>query len=347
MRAPRYLAVVSGVAAVLLAASFLVVCLVDPLWYFSGNQLTGVNYPFNERIAKFVQYHRSTETYDCAIFGSSRATTLNERDIEGYRCFNFAVSAGTVSEFVEMAKYLHHTGLEPKLVIVGADGMNFYRSQDLARLPAFIIKREAPPSILESYVSWDAIDFTARTLLGIAPLRRMYRSDLTGGVIPELPHVAMPECIAASTGVRPFRLGPEKLFRDLRAVWPEARYLGYVPPISVWDIAVIAVDGTLDSYLTGLHTASGVFDEFYDFTIPSPITANPAHTVDGDHYYRRFNRLVADRLQSRDVDFGLRVTGLTLDEYRARFLAAYRVQFERLNIPVGPRGECYEATNAR
>lgn len=347
MRAPRYLAVVSAVAATLLAAAFLVVSLVDPLWYFSGNQLTGVNYPFNERIAKFVQYHRSRQTYDCVIFGSSRATTLNEDDIEGYRCFNFAVSSGTVSEFVEMARYLRHTGLDPEMVIVGADGMNFYRPQHLDRLPDFIKEREPPPSILESYLSLDAIDFTARTLLGIAPLRRMYGPDLTGGIVPELPHVRMPDCIAASTGARPFRLGPETLFRDLRAVWPEARYLGYVPPISVWDIAVIALDGTLDSYLAGLYAASGVFDEFYDFTIPSPITANPENTVDGDHYYRRFNRLIAERLQGRDVDFGLHVTGLTLNEYRTRFLAAYRVQFERLDVPVGPRDDCYSATNAR
>ena len=39
-------------AAVIGGACFLVNCLVDPLWFLGGNVLTGINYPFNERLAK-------------------------------------------------------------------------------------------------------------------------------------------------------------------------------------------------------------------------------------------------------------------------------------------------------
>ena len=38
----------------IVAACFAVNCLIDPLWYLRGNVLTGINYPFNERMATMV-----------------------------------------------------------------------------------------------------------------------------------------------------------------------------------------------------------------------------------------------------------------------------------------------------
>src|SRR4051812_1404186 len=74
--------------------------LVDPLWYFSGNQVTGKNLFFNEREAKVNQYLKVSDQFDCILLGASSATTLNVADIDKLKCFNFSFSGGTLEEFL-------------------------------------------------------------------------------------------------------------------------------------------------------------------------------------------------------------------------------------------------------
>ena len=70
----------------IVAACFAVNCLVDPLWYLRGNVLTGINYPFNERLAEIIRFLPRLQEYDCIIFGTSRASLLPEEKIQGYHC---------------------------------------------------------------------------------------------------------------------------------------------------------------------------------------------------------------------------------------------------------------------
>ena len=51
-----YLTWALGSAVLIAGACFLINCLVDPLWYLRGNVLTGINYPFNERLSKINQF---------------------------------------------------------------------------------------------------------------------------------------------------------------------------------------------------------------------------------------------------------------------------------------------------
>ena len=54
-RVRAYFGWLLATAAVVAGGCFLTNCLVDPLWYLRGNVLTGINYPFNERLAKIVR----------------------------------------------------------------------------------------------------------------------------------------------------------------------------------------------------------------------------------------------------------------------------------------------------
>ncbi|HKM69875.1 MAG TPA: hypothetical protein VJX94_07380, partial [Stellaceae bacterium] len=51
-----YGAWLAGTVGLIVAVCFTVNCLVDPLWYLRGNVLTGINYPFNERLATVIRF---------------------------------------------------------------------------------------------------------------------------------------------------------------------------------------------------------------------------------------------------------------------------------------------------
>jgi hypothetical protein len=93
-------------------------------------------------------------------------------------------------------------------------------------------------------------------------------------------------------------------YARLREQFPRARLLGYVPPVSAYYIANLQVAGTLGGYLDVMSALGGVFDEFYDFSVPSSITSDPANTYDGSHYYPAINARVAEVLNR-----GARATG--------------------------------------
>src|SRR5579863_7486903 len=106
----RYLAMVFAMVVVVAGLCLVLNILVDPLWYFRANVLTGVNYAFNERFAKINRFLPRMEEYDCIILGSSTAALVPERMISGYRCFNLGFSGGRVSEVLLYGKYLRARG---------------------------------------------------------------------------------------------------------------------------------------------------------------------------------------------------------------------------------------------
>ena len=110
-RLRTYLGWLVATAGLIVAACFAVNCLVDPLWYLKGNVLTGVNYPFNERMATVIRFLPRLRDYDCIILGTSRATLLPEEKIEGYRCYNLAISDGQAIRIPVLRKVFAGTRL--------------------------------------------------------------------------------------------------------------------------------------------------------------------------------------------------------------------------------------------
>src|SRR5215469_3645677 len=125
-------------AGVILAACFTVNCLVDPLWYLNGNVLTGINYPFNERMATMIRFLPRLHDYDCAVFGTSRASLLPEEKIKDHRCYNFSISDGQANEYLKYAIYLRAHGFSPSLIIVDVKRTEFIGPEQAEEVPDFI-----------------------------------------------------------------------------------------------------------------------------------------------------------------------------------------------------------------
>src|SRR5713226_52137 len=257
-------------ALLIVAACFTVNCLIDPLWYLRGNILTGINYPFNERLAKLNQFLPKMQNYDCMIFGSSRATLLPEEKVEGYHCFNMAFSDGQASEYQLYAQYLRQRGFAPRLLIVDVKREEFIGPVHAPEVPDFIRTGDAPPSIFATYLSLDALNFSIRTLRGDAPHHRYYDPDFHARLeVRSKRHYYDPP-VPIKPQPPPLGLHPERadLYIQLRQKFPAARAIAYLPPESAWRIAAFSLTDVFDPYLALIGNIALSYDRFLDFSFP-------------------------------------------------------------------------------
>jgi hypothetical protein len=302
-----YLACVLGSAALIAGACFLINCLVDPLWYLRGNVLTGINYPFNERLSKINQFLPRLPDYDCLILGSSRATLLPMESLKGYRCVNFAISDGQIGEFLLYAHYLRARGIAPSLLIVDLRREDFIGPMPPPDVPDFIRTGEAPPSIFTTYLSLDALDFSIRTLRGDAPHHRYYDQNFDARLEVRSPKHRYDPSAPIEPMPPPVDVHPERaeLYIELRQIFPAARAIGYIPPESASRIAAFNLTGGLDAYLGAIGRIVPAYDEVLDFAIPSKLTESREGTYDGSHYSETVNARIGAALIADEADPGV------------------------------------------
>jgi hypothetical protein len=301
----RYLAAMLGSLGAVLALVLMLNCLVDPCWYLRGNLLTGVNFAFNERIAKLNWLLPRLDAYDCIVMGTSRTTVLPAQAIEGHRCFNLAFSGARAAEFVTYARYLRDRGFHPSLLVVGVDEFDLMGKARTPRPPDFVVSGKNPPSLLASYLSMDALRFSLLTLANFAPNHRYYDSALNGQIVPRKHHYRPPKVTAVledATDIHPERA---EAFVALRRIFPQARAIAYLPPVSAWQIAQLDHAGSLDALIKALVPVARAYDRFLDFRIPSPLTETIGNTDDGSHYSVAVNAQLAAALADNQPALGL------------------------------------------
>jgi len=338
----RHLLQVMAVVVTLCGSVVLLNLFVDPLWYWHGNQITGRNFPFNERLARVNLLLQDPAHYDCLLFGSSRVGLFDQSRIENHRCFNVTFSSGSIVEFLDYAGYLVDLGVQPELVIVGVDDYNFL--PELKQPPAtpdFVRRHEPPPSALLSYLSLGATRLSLLTLLQQSDESRYYDERIVGHVLESAPQFVPPETLPAPAKSSTFDPHRAALYGRLRGYFPDAAFWGYVPPISAWDVAGERyAAGFLDAYLEAIAATAAYFDEFYDFSVPSPMTERTDNSYDGSHYFPWVNAIIAERLQAGGTavppdGFGLPVHALTPQAYRAAYMARFR-HFLAAEFPAAP-----------
>ncbi|MBE9180811.1 hypothetical protein IQ268_19815 [Oculatella sp. LEGE 06141] len=290
--------------------------MVDPLWYSHGNRITGQNFSFNERISKTnLLLQSKDEGYDCLIFGSSRVTLLKESSFKSRHCFNYSFSAGKIEEFVEYAKLAKVQGINPETVYVGVDSFNFSQKPVSEKTTVVDIK----PGFI-AYLSLDVLIFSVKTLLGFSPDPRYYNQHFESEVIDDLPQFD-PTFFNNQTEGLCDRSKVAK-YKELKAIFPDAEFVGYVPPVSAWNVVneVYSRDLT-DCTLQAFYQISRIYDEMYDFSIPSTTTAQIGNTYDGSHFYPHVQAQVSLVLQGKNTGFGIELDDYSLAEYEKLYKA--------------------------
>jgi hypothetical protein len=351
-RLVTFIGALLATAGLIVAACFAVNCLVDPLWYLRGNVLTEINYPFNERLSKLVRFLPRMADYDCVIFGTSRATLLPEEKAKGYRCFNMAVSDGQASEYLLYADYLRQRGFAPRLIIVDVKRTEFIGPSIPAEVPDFIRAGEARPSIFAIYLSLDALDFSIRTLRGDAPHHRYYDKDFAAHLeVRSKRHYYNPS-VPIQPSPPPHDVHPERAqaYIELRQKFPTARAIAYLPPESAWRIAAFSLTDGFDAYLGAIGKIAAAYDQFLDFSVPSPLTLtkDPKDTYDGSHYSRKINeKVLATLLANREdaaIDWRGQDAATLIPVYRDR-LADFMATTSRADAGAAQKAEKKPETN--
>jgi len=111
-----------------------------------------------------------------------------------------------------------------------------------------------------------------------------------------------------------FRLSVVEKYQQLKTLFDSSKFIGYVPPVSLWVIASMDKE-ELSSYLDSIFRISRFISPFYDFSVPSKITANQSNTFDGSHYNIQTNRLITERINNKSQLFGIRIDTMTREEY--------------------------------
>ncbi len=292
--------------------------LIDPLWYSHGNILTGKNFAFNERITKTNLFLRTKEQvkYDCIILGSSRVTALRASNFTNNKCFNYALKGGEIPDFVSYADFLQKEGIEPKVVYLGVDGLNFVEKERKEKQPVLIDSLQTK-SPLAAYLSADVLLFSSMTLLGISPDPGNYYDRGFEPVDFAAPPTYTPEFYKPASLQR-CDLSSVATFVSLKEFFPNAKFIAYVPPISAWGMINDTYGrGLMDCHLSAFYQLSQSFDAMYDFSIPSEVTKNPDLTFDGSHYSVKANNWIAEVLQGNpDHNFGIRIDQYGFNDYR-------------------------------
>jgi len=295
---------------------------VDPLWYGAGNRLTGRNYEFNERVSKPNLFLQSPAAYDCIILGSSTSTIVRPSLLQPHRCFNLAFSAGKVGEFLAYAQWLKAQGARPSLVIVGTDYVNFDpRGDKQLDVPDFVAYGQPPPPRWKSYLSLDALLWSTLAVLDQSPYPKFYDERFEVQVRDDAGTFEPEGLELAPRTLEPARVA---LFRQLRDIFPQARFVGWMPPLSAWHVAELERVGVLPDYLRSLHALTSVYDELYDFALPSDVTTRRETTYDGRHFGNEVNERLTRRLGGHEDTFGVRVSELTLKAYGALYAERLR-----------------------
>lgn len=337
MRTDKTFPFVPFLAALLLAlaAAAGLNYLIDPLWYVHGNQLTGRNYAFNERIAKVNLLARSQRSgYDCLIFGSSRVTALPASRFAGQHCFNFALRGAEVGEFQAYARHALSRGMQPKTIYVGVDDFNFLHDPKTERRANPQVR--GTPDFFHAFLSGDVLVFSLMTLAGLSPdPRAYYDQSFEERSLPSAPWQHSP---ADEGGLRCDE-GAVERYIALRKLFPGARAVAFAPLMAPrQQLNGVYLRGVLDCELAGFHAVAQGYDAFLDFGIPSVISTDPAMTFDGAHFYAEPNAAVADQLQGRRNDLALDVKAMGLAEYQAEVKKRLRAYLERENLMEWWRG---------
>jgi hypothetical protein len=319
----KYLALVAASAFLLLALELGFNCLVDPLYFFKGDLIRHRSHPYDDRIATIARYRKNPGQYDCIILGSSRTTFLDPHSIKNHRCANFATVGAGADAVLTYADYIKNVmDIHPGIVIIGVDG--FRDDASRAGLPDFVKSKESLPSLFYYYSSLEVFIFSLKHTLFPEDYQifadRNFRKHQTTALINSNKFAKENKVSIIMGGNNTPGMRFQRDYQSLRNLFPDARLIGFIPPIAPGPIYTAYNRSGLNGFFNTAYAFSSAFDDFYDFSVPSSVSTDLGQTYDGNHYTAETYDIISDVIFKKQPNFGIHVTGLTLPQYEFKYI---------------------------
>ena len=213
---------------------------------------------------------------------------------------------------MKYAEFVKQKGANPKKVYLGIDTFNFDPKN---KISTNVVVSQPKPIFQPYLFSSDNLNFSIRAIRGDYNLPRYYDGEFQVQVIDNAPEYK-PK-LSKSISKETCNLSRVDYYKKLRNIFPQAEFISYVPPVSAWSVFNNSYSrGLMNCQLEAIHQVSQFFDTTYDFSYPSSVTMKTENTYDGSHFYLEVNDQIAEILEGKQSDFGIRVDRMNLDEYQ-------------------------------
>lgn len=295
---------------------------IDPLLYFKGDLVNGQTKILDERVSPITMHRSAWEEIDCLILGSSRLTFLDARAIRGYKCANLSVVGAGPRTILAYSEYaVEVLEVEPKLVVIGVDG---FMRNDTIDAPDFIVNKKRVPFFFHYYATLDVAIFSLSRIFNPSRAQIVtdnhYRKHQPLNYRLQYGDQARRKLWLAHDSCEPHGIENTITYNEIIKNFPDARIIAFVPPVTPYPMTAAIRKNTMRGYLNTVHEFSKVFDEFYDFSVPSELTMELKQTYDGSHYTADVYDNVIDDILSGTMRHGIKLTGTTLNRYMEIFM---------------------------
>ncbi|MCF4151115.1 hypothetical protein L2W58_04805 [Dethiosulfovibrio sp. F2B] len=305
--------------------------MVDPLWCFDHEVLLGKNQPmFDERQQKtdWLTFH--DVDYDTLIFGNSRVSYLDSREVPG-RAFNYSCGSMRSTEYLDYAKYAKEIqGGSIKCILLGvsfydtnmaikttfkdsswyidrANSVGFrYRSLLSLNLMLYsleAIKRDADKNTHDAYFRCKKNILAKRMSLPIDDVFRekaikaqinRYRAEVYGGSY--------------------VYNGNKASFEKLKEKFPDTKIYVFITPVTVSFVKLLISEGRWEDYKRWVKDLVDVFGAVWNFMYVNDVTENiAANFKDAHHYSPEVAAIIAKKVYDLPTppeydSFGIKMT---------------------------------------
>lgn len=309
--------------------------IIDPMLKFGTNVIDRTFSASLEREQKTNLIYRTAKNYDSILFGSSRATFINQNNFLNMKVFNYAVSSERLSEFKPYLDFFRDLkDKEPKNIILGLDfyHTNGFIDDDFSNFqrPEYYIRQTRSFEYLFSLIfSSDLLKSSIKSISKTSYEEPYYDNSFIKfqNKVSEKTRLERYQSnikghLKANFGDKYF--WNSKVFdeyREIKESYPNSKIIAFTQPITSELFATyMKKAGHFENYKKWIKGLVEIYGEIYCFMGINNITTNLENYPDDDHYYPEIGKIIAYKLSTMDFDsepkdFGVIVNKNNVDEF--------------------------------
>jgi hypothetical protein len=310
------ISVILGVALLTVALNFLF----DPLWCFNWiNRFNRYSVLIDARQQKTNLATFGHGAYDALLIGSSRVDSINPHQLQGYKAFNYAISAIGPGEYRQYIEYIRNRNRLRKIFI----GLDFFSTTNRGTFQPtdFFARANEKQYRLRLLFSLDALGKLFRNYLfekQIVRYDRKFNVLVPYNLTPEDRHTLFMNRFDKlkqfySGGVYVYNDKTRQIYREIIDANKDVELVVFTTPESQALFESMVRQGRFRDYCRWLTDMVETFGGIHHFMYLNSVTTDRNNYLDADHFRPEIGTMIAHRLAGVEdraipADFGVFLT---------------------------------------